>query len=1125
MKLTILLFLMSILGATASSYSQQSKFSLQYKDVTIKEVFNDLKSRSDFQFFYSNDDFDITRKVDVQVSNASIEDILDQVLVSTGVTYKIVDKSVIISKSDIKWSFEQQDKKIKVTGQVTDAGGNPIPGATVVVKGTSNGTITSDAGEYVLSDVPINGVLQFSFVGMENIEHQVDGKDLVDVVLQEQTIGLEEVVAIGYGVQRKEAVTGSVASVKGDALREIPAANISQALQGRVAGVQMSQTSTKPGATMQIRIRGTRSINADNDPLIVLDGIPFPGTIADISPDDIKSIDILKDASATAIYGSRGANGVMLITTNKGTRSQKAQVSYNMYYGLKNAIKYPMMKAAEYAALRARADLNRVPGLDEPHTLADDGSTVASYGVDTDWQDLFYRTGVTASHDINITGGTEKGNYKFGAGYYQDKAVLPGSDYTRYSIRASIDQEVGKLFRLGFTTNSNFSVTNGASLGLYGVLSMSPVADPYNEDGTFKRTVRMPQDEQWVYTRETMSALGDKWIDKNKAFGSYNSAYGEVKIHGIEGLKARVNLGANFRTSNSGSYTGIGVFSSSTTTPNSASIGNSLTTGWAVENLLTYDRVFAEKHNVNAVAMYSAEETSYNSSSISRKNIAGDSFQYFNLGQTSTSSNDDITIDNGSQGYSVSGLMSWMGRIMYSYDSRYMFSATFRSDASSRLAEGHKWHSYPAVSVGWNISKESFMSSVNWVNSLKLRLGYGQTSNQSVASYATLGSLSTRPYNFGSTNATGYYVSILPNSGLGWEYSVTKNIGLDFSLMKNRLSGTFEYYNVDTKDLLLSVNLPVTSGVSSYTGNVGSTQNKGWELALNGVVLDNVNGWTLEAGVNIYSNKNKIVELASGAPEDKDNWLFVGHPLNVIYDVKKIGIWQSDEVETVKQYEGSAGVPGMIKVEYTGDFNEDGTPTRIIGDEDRQVIDCDPDFLGGFNTRLAYKGFDLTVVGTFQSGGILNSTLYGSSGYLNLEDGRRGQIDIDYWTEDNPNAKYPDPHGPKNSNNPKYGSTLGYFDGSYLKVRTITLGYNFEHNNWFKGSGVDRLRVYGTVQNPFVMFSSYHKESGMDPETNSYANDGANAAVPYGDNQRRLLTVGYNTPATHNYLIGINITF
>jgi TonB-dependent starch-binding outer membrane protein SusC len=1007
-----------------------------------------------------------------------------------------------------------------VSGIVSDGSG-PIPGVNVSLKGGKSGVSTNIDGKYSISNVPSNAVLVYSFVGFVTQEVAVKGQSQINIKLAEESNTLKEVVVIGYGAVRKEAVTGSVASIKGDVLREVPSANVTQAMQGRVAGVTMSQTSTKPGATMQIRIRGTRSLTASNDPLIVLDGIPFSGTIADISPEDIKSIDILKDASSTAIYGSRGANGVILVSSNKGSKGQKAQIEYSTYTGIKNAHKYPMMNGPEYEKLRNLAGKNLTPGLDEyPATKNADGKTW-HYGTDTDWQSLFYRAGITTSHDIGVSGGNEKGSYKFGGSYYKDEAVIPGSDYTRYSLRAALDQEIG-AFRIGFTSNNNYSVTNGASLGMYGVLSMSPLANPYNADGSLKRTVKMPQDENWVYTKQSMANLGDKWADKNNAYGSYNSIYGELKIPGVEGLKARVNLGGNIRTSNSGSYTGIGVFSADVNNPNSASIGNSLTTSWTAESLLTYDRTFAQKHKVNALVMYSSDQTSYNSSSIQRKNIAGDSFQYFNLGQSSTSNNDDITINNSYQGYWKSGLISYMGRVMYSYDDRYMISATLRSDGSSRLAPANQWHSYPAVSAGWNINKEPFMKSITWINSLKLRAGYGQTSNQSVDPYATLGYLSTRPYNFGATNATGYYVTTLPNPNLGWEYSITKNLGLDFALFNNRLSGTAEYYTTDTKDLLLSVGLPVTSGVTSYMGNVGATQNKGWELTLNGTILDNPDGWTWDAGINVYSNKNKLVSLASGMGDDKSNWWFIGKPLNVIYDYKKIGIRQTDA--EAKLYEGSGGAAGMIAVQYTGTYNADGTPTRLITADDRQVINCDPDFQGGFNTRVAYKGFDLSIVGTFQSGGILNSTLYGSNGYLNINDGRRGQIKVDYWTPTNTGGDYPLPGGPTDSNNPKYGSTLGYFDASYVKLKTITLGYNLK-KEWVKDAGMDRLRLYCTLQSPIVLYSPYYKQSGMDPETNSYANDGANMAVAYDSKLKRMLTVGYNTPESFNFIMGLNITF
>lgn len=569
------------------------------------------------------------------------------------------------------------------------------------------------------------------------------------------------------------------------------------------------------------------------------------------------------------------------------------------------------------------------------------------------------------------------------------------------------------------------------------------------------------------------------------------------------------------RTTNDGNYTGEGVGSSNATTVSTAGISNSRNTNWVIQNLLTYDRRFG-KHSINVVGLYSVEETLYNSSNVSAKDIPADAFQFYNLGRAAG----EITVNPEYQNYEKSGLMSYMGRAMYSYDNRYMISATIRSDASSRLAEGQKWHTYPALSVGWNIANESFMSDITAVNALKLRVGFGQTSNQSVKPYATLGVLKTRPYNYGTTYSTGTYVTELPNNELGWEFSKTWNYGLDFALLNHRLTGAVEYYITKTEDVLLGVGLPPTSGVSSVTQNIGTTENKGLEVSLNGVILDDVNGWTWDVGVNFYSNNNKLTSLASGQTRDEGNWWFVGHPINVVYDYKRIGIWQEGDAN-LQSYEPGGNV-GMIKVQYYGDYDEDGIPTRKIGPEDLQVMDLEPDFQGGFNTRVAYKGFDFSLVGAFQHGGTLISTLYSSGGYLNMLTGRRGNVDVDYWTPDNTSAKYPLPGGSQSGDNPKYGSTLGYFDASYVKIRSLSLGYNFSQKI-IEAAGFDKLRLYATVQNPFVLFSPYTRETGLDPETNSYGNE--NAAVAYSDNMKRILTQGYNTPSVRKYVIGIELTF
>ena len=995
-------------------------------------------------------------------------------------------------------------QNITVKGIVKDNLGESVIGANVTEKGTTNGMITDLDGNFSLT-VQKNATLVISYIGYVTQEIAIKGNTNLNIILKEDSKALEEVVVIGYGTARKSDVTGPIASVGGDKLQEMPSTNITYALQNRVAGVDMTQTSSQPGATMQIRIRGTRSLTASNDPLVVLDGIPFMGNLSDINPGDIKSMDILKDASSTAIYGSRGANGVILITTNRGAQGTPAKFTYNGYVGAKSVFsKYPMMDGPKYAEMRKYAGKFE-NSLDE----SDD--------MNTDWQDLLYRTGMVNSHDVSVAGGTNNGSYSFGAAYYKDQGVIPTQNYTRYSLRGSFDQGVGKYFRFGLTTNSNYNVTKGSNIDLYSVLNNTPLVNPYNEDGSLKRTVKLnSQDENFVVTRDVVENLEDSWLNEKKGFGTYNNLFAEVQCPWVKGLKYRVNLGLNYRSTKGGVFTGEGINSSTADTPSTASLEHTETTNWAIENLITYDRTFG-KHQLNIVGMYSAEETVYTKSHIAARDIPAEYLQYYNLGRAEGT----ITVNPDNWDYQKSGLMSWMGRAMYTYDNRYMLMATVRADASSRLAKGHQWHTYPAVSAGWNIGQESFMDDLEWLDILKVRVGYGQTSNQAVAPYSTWGKLSTRPYNFGPTGyATGYYVSALPNYDLGWEYSSTWNFGLDFTLLGGRLSGTFEYYIQKTSDLLQSVNLPSTSGVSSYVGNVGKTENKGVEFTLNGTILDNHNGWTWDASINISANRNKLTELASGAERDEANNWFVGHPIDAIYDYEKIGLWQ--EGDPYLDILEPGGNVGMIKVKYTGEYNEDGTPVRQIGPDDRQIISMEPKFTGGFSTRVAYKGFDLNVITAFKCGGKLISTLHHSNGYLNMLTGRRGQVDVDYWTEENTNAKYPKPGGIQSGDNPKYGSTLGYFDASYWKVRNISLGYKFDEQKWLKNFGIQSLRAYVSIQNPFVICSPFHKETGLDPETNSYGNE--NVAVTSGI-QKRFLTVGTNAPSTRNYLFGINLTF
>ncbi len=1004
-------------------------------------------------------------------------------------------------------------QNITVKGTVVDSNNEPVIGAFIMEQNTQNGTSTDALGSYVLS-VKKDAVLEVSCIGYVTEVIPVSGRTTINVTLNEDSEMLDATVVIGYGTARKSDVTGSIASVGGDMLRQIPATDVSSALQGRVAGVEMVQTSSKPGSSMQIRIRGQRSLSASNDPLIVLDGIPFMGSLTDIATSDIKSMDILKDAASTAIYGSRGGNGVILITTYKGVEGQDAKVSFNAYTTLKKAVKYPMMPADKYIRMREMAGIYS-------NSLDEDNS------VYTDWQDLFYRTGITQNYDLSVTGGTKTGSYRFGTSYYKDQAVIPTQQYNRISITGSVDQRIGKWFKIGFSTNTNYNGNDGNQIDLYSVLSKSPLVNPYNADGTLKTRINMPSDnDQYIVTRSVAEELqaNGTWVSESRSFASYNTGYLQVSCPWIEGLSYKVSAGLNYRNTKGGSFTGVGV-NGSASSPNSASWSYYESLNWTVENLLTYDRIFAEKHRLNVVGLFSAEQTTNQGQSLSGKNIPNELFQYYNIGSALAS---DITVNKGS--YTQYGLLSYMARAMYTYDDRYMISAAIRSDASSRLAPGHQWHTYPAISAGWNIHKESFMEETrNWLDELKFRVGYGETSNQSISPYATLGSLATMVYNFGDERyATGYYVSTLPNTELGWEYSQTWNFGLDFGFFKGRLRGTLEYYSVNTNNILLSLGLPSTAGVGSYTANIGKTSNKGVELTLNGTIIEN-SDWTWTAGLNLYSNKNTLVELADGNDRDLNNSWFVGYPINCLYDYEYDGLWQEgdDFMDILQPSEfnsvtGYKDAVGSIRVKYHGDYDENGVPVRQFSSEDRVPIVVDPKFAGGFNTTVRYRNFDLSVIGAFQCGGILLSSLHSGNSYLNMLTGRRGQIDVDYWTPENTGARYPRPGSVLSGDNPNYSSVLAQYDGSYLKIRTITLGYSFHKLPALKRAGISNLRLYATLQNPgIVLFSDFTRETGLDPESN--ANGGSTAVGRPGPS--RLSYVGFNTPNTRNFLFGVNLSF
>lgn len=1021
-------------------------------------------------------------------------------------------------------SYPTNQQQRTITGTVVDASTNEtLPGVNISIEGTNVGVITNENGKYSISVESETAVLSFSFVGYKTERVETAGKTEINVSLVPEATALQEVVVVGYGTMQKLDVSGSIVSTNSDVIREVPSTSALQALQGRLPGIQISQTSTRPGASMQIRVRGERSINATNNPLIVVDGIPFEGSLNDISPTDIKSVDILKDASATAIYGSRGANGVILITTFRGIPNGVPAISYNGYYGVRTvAKKYPVYNGEEFQAFR-HATLNT--DYKDQYTALEQASIAA--GTSTDWQDLMYSNARVTNHDLSVITGTDKGAYSFGGGYYNETAVLPGLEYTRFSLRTTLDQQVGQYIRVGLTSQNSYSIrdgegfaTEGTSNGLMNnILTLSPLLPAYNEDGT----IREIPTEGWVDTYYNPLLLKDKslWQERRKRLATFNSVFGEIRFN--EHLRYRINLGLSFYTENYGRY-----YASNTPIQNgavSAALNQSINDRvWTVENLLYYDNVFAEKHRVGFTALYSAERSEYTKSQMNAQDLPANYIFFYNLALANGAKTIDALDANGDplQAYLQRGLLSYMVRAQYAYSDRYLLTVTFRSDGSSVLASGHQWHNYPALSAGWVINRESFLRNVEAIDLLKLRLGYGQTSNQAIAPYETLGELKQIAYNFGSTNQYGYYVSKLPNPNLGWEYTTNYNIGIDFGFLNNRLSGYFDYYYQKTKDVLVKVQLPQSSGVlDPMYQNVGTTENRGFEFNLSAQIIkpteENGFGWDMD--FNIYTNHNKIISLNSGVSEDIGNGLFVGHPINVIYDYVKLGIIQESEAP----YFGYSA--GKIKVQDLS--GPDGVPDgTITAAYDRKIVGTyEPDFEGGLSTRFYYKNFDLSAVSFFRSGGTLVSTIYMPQSYLNTNNARRNSIKVDYWTPEHTSGTYPEPGNQSTADVNDFGTTLGYFKASFLKVRTISLGYTFEPKV-LSYIGGKKARIYFTAQNPFIMFSPYVKAGGVDPETTGTGSQAANTGLKAGSGiTDRVLTVGANAPPTRNFLVGLSVTF
>lgn len=981
-----------------------------------------------------------------------------------------------------------------VTGKVSssdDASG--IPGASVSVKGTSKGTTTDADGNYKIS-VSGSSILVFTSVGFNSQEVTVGSKTQINVSLSADNKSLSEVVVVGYGTQKKSQMTGAISSVTSKQITEMPITNLGQAMQGRVAGVDVAQSGSKPGTVPKVLIRGRRSFNAGNDPLYVVDGIPLSGGYEDMNPNDVASMEILKDATATAIYGARGANGVVLITTKRGNKDGKTVISYDTYVGTTKTLdKIQLFNGAEYAEMKREsrrtigtykdANGNLVPtGVID--AFADSKLFTAieldgiKVGRTTDYQDLMVKQGFQQNHALGIQGGNEKTQFSINAGYFQDKGIIEGLDFSRYSVRVNVDHQVSKRLKVGISSYGMYSLTNGANLNPYGFLaSQNPLARAYDDSGN----LIFQQTDDALLTNPLNEIVPGAKIDETKKYRIFNSIYAEYQI--ADGLKYRVNFGPDFTISRNGQFNGALTNAIKGGNP-TATTDNRFGFNYTLENILTYNKQF-KNHNLGVTLLQSMQRDNYEQYTQSVLGVPVETQAFYNLGNASS-------IQGIGSNLIQWTIASYMARINYDYKGKYLLTATMRRDGSSRFGENSKWGNFPGFALGWNLHQEDFMKDLTWLDELKLRASYAQVGNQGLSPYQTQGLEGRTSYAWNNTAAYGYRPNTIGNADLKWETSTSQNIGMDFSILRGRVSGSLEYYQTNTTDLLLSDQLPTSTGFAAVTRNVGETQNKGVELSLSTINIDAANGFKWSTDFTFYKNTEAILSLYNGAKDDVGNRWFIGRPLNSYYDYQYAGIWQTAEADKAK---AMGFTVGQIKV---ADSDGDGKITAA----DRVLLGSDvPSWTGGITNRFSFKGFDLSFFIFTRQGQMIMSKFHQNSNYLQ---GRYNQIKVDYWTPNNPNAYYPRPNF--NQEFPAYNTAISYFDGSFIKVRNINFGYTFPAKTAAK-LGLNSLRLYASIQQPFI-FSEYRsKWNGVDPET---SNGNVNNDV---------------TPATSVTTFGLNIKF
>lgn len=1090
---TFLLMVCVFCSYAGNAHSQNAKVSIHMNNVKLDKILNEIENQTDYLFIYNNQ-VDINKITSVKVKNEAVAQVLDRILSGTGINYELEGTHIILTTEAIKDLHAQQQAKT-VTGTVTDVSGEPIIGANIRIKGTTTGTITDIDGNFSIEAEP-QSVIEVSYIGYLTQETVINNQKSIRFLLKEDTKTLDEVVVIGYGVQKKADLTGSVANINTEKLNTQSNANIGQALQGKIAGVDIVSQGGAPGSGTRIMVRGIGTLN-NASPLYIVDGM-YMNSIDHINPNDIASIDVLKDASSAAIYGSRAANGVIIVTTKEGSNTEgKPIIDLSVNLGISTASKFlDMLDAKGWAEVTtiARQAIGK-PALDMATDLANK--------PDNDWQDIMFRPALMQNYNLAVKGGGKYSTYYTGLGYFNQDGIVKGTNYQRYNIQSKNDYKRG-IFSAG--TNLIISFSHDKPLhqelrgGMIGTILQSvPTLEKYDDTreggygGTYGDVVNIPH---------PLAIIDDNIMDRyNENVKIFANLYAQIEL--FKGLKYKLNLTPDFSFERYKNYLNKYDFGLATNSITQLTERQRRRRNILVENLLTFDRTFGE-HKISALAGYTYQDSRFRH------------IQAYGEGlPQGLEEIDAATTNRSNEGNSWrSVLTSILGRVFYSYQNKYLFTATIRRDGSSKFGKNNRYGYFPSFSLGWNVAEEKFMENVHWLDQLKLRGGYGVLGNQEIDNYQYSSTITTG-INYPDGNGgllQGAFPKNFANPDIKWEETAMTNVGIDFMAFNNRLSLTADYYVKNTKDILLTVPIPISSGgANDPIRNAGKIRNNGFEFNLGWMDQPNPD---ISYGINLIGsfNKNKVIAMGSESGSIKGgstnqnittSETKAGYPIGGYWLISTAGYFNSQEEVDAYAKDGKkikpAAEPGDIKFV---DANNDG----VINDDDRVFQGSPfPDFTFALNGNMRYKNFDLSI----GLQGVLGNKIYNATRQT-LEDVTKGSnflaSCLDYWTPENKNASHPRLTWDDPNRNTRAESDRYLENGSYLRLRSVQLGYTFPQT-WFKGA-IQHARVYINAENLFTI-TSY---SGYSPDVNA-------------DNANYRGFDNFIYPTNRTFMLGLNVTF